>query len=121
MKTKLWCRITMYSAIVVTFSTKPQPKEHLTGGGSIKSSTSNVSTEIRKPIAPPTYRFIYPEFLPDPKVEWRNPVREKLERIDMIDRRTQIEIPEFYVGSILAVTSSDPHAAGKVSRFVGKF
>lgn len=39
----------------------------------------------------------------------------------MIDRRTQIEIPEFYVGSILAVTSSDPHAAGKVSRFVGEF
>ncbi|TMW52687.1 hypothetical protein DOY81_002210 [Sarcophaga bullata] len=104
---------------VVTFSTKPQPKEHLTGGGSTNSSTSNVSTEIRKPIAPPTYRFIYPEFLPDPKVEWRNPVREKLERLDMIDRRTQIEIPEFYVGSILAVTSSDPHAAGKVSRFVG--
>lgn len=54
-------------------------------------------------------------------MEWRNPVREKLERLDMIDRRTQIEIPEFYVGSILAVTSSDPHAAGKVSRFVGKF
>lgn len=86
--------------------------------GSTKSPTA---TEIdrRKPIAPPTYRFLYPEFLPDPKVEWRNSVREKLERIDMVNRRMQIEIPEFYVGSILAVTSSDPHSAGKVSRFVG--
>ncbi|XP_023301741.2 39S ribosomal protein L19, mitochondrial [Lucilia cuprina] len=104
---------------IVTFSTKPQPKEQFTGN-TTKSSTTNLNTpEHRKPIAPPTYRFIYPEFLPDPKVEWRNPVREKLERLDMIDRRTQIEIPEFYVGSIMAVTSTDPHAAGKVSRFVG--
>lgn len=47
-------------------------------------------------------------------------MREKLERMDMLDRRTKIDIPEFYVGSILAVTSSDPHAAGKISRFVGK-
>jgi len=62
---------------------------------------------------------LYPEFLPDPKVEWRNPIREKLERLDMLDRRKQIDLPEFYVGSVLAVTSSDPHAAGKTSRFVG--
>lgn len=33
--------------------------------------------------------------------------------------RTFIDIPEFYVGSIVAVTSSDPHAAGKVARFLG--
>ncbi|XP_005190932.1 large ribosomal subunit protein bL19m [Musca domestica] len=93
---------------VVTFSTKAAPKE--------KEQYSNKQTTN---VAPTTYRFIYPEFLPDPKVEWRNPIREKLERLDMIDRRSQIDIPEFYVGSILAVTSSDPHAAGKVSRFVG--
>jgi len=73
----------------------------------------------RKPIIPSNYRFVYPEFLPDPKVEWRNPIREKLERLDMLDRRKQIDLPEFYVGSVLAVTSSDPHAAGKTSRFVG--
>lgn len=34
-------------------------------------------------------------------------------------RRAHIDIPEFYVGSILAVTSSDPHAAGKTARFLG--
>lgn len=75
--------------------------------------------ETRKPIVPTDYRFIYPEFLPDPKIEWRNSIREKLERIDMVDRRAHIDIPEFYVGSIVAVTSSDPHAPGKVARFLG--
>lgn len=37
----------------------------------------------------------------------------------MSANRVFIDIPEFYVGSILAVTSSDPHAAGKVARFLG--
>jgi large subunit ribosomal protein L19 len=44
------------------------------------------------------FRQVYPEFLPDPKQEYRNPIREKLERFDMIKRRSQIDIPEFYVG-----------------------
>lgn len=37
----------------------------------------------------------------------------------MLARRENINIPEFYVGSVLAVTSSDSHAAGKTSKFVG--
>lgn len=38
----------------------------------------------------------------------------------MLARRSKIDMPpEFYVGSVLAVTCSDPHAAGKTSRFVG--
>ncbi|XP_033341913.2 mitochondrial ribosomal protein L19 [Megalopta genalis] len=65
------------------------------------------------------YRFVYPEFLPDPNSLYRNNVREKLERLDMLARRSVVSIPEFYVGSILAVTYSDPHANGKVNRFVG--
>lgn len=36
-----------------------------------------------------------------------------------LSRRTQIHIPEFYVGSVLAVTSSDVHSQGKTNRFVG--
>ncbi|XP_055857262.1 39S ribosomal protein L19, mitochondrial [Episyrphus balteatus] len=111
---------------IVTFSTKPQLKESPPVTQSSSSSTTttpspptNPPQEPRKPITLTNYRFIYPEFLPDPKIEWRNSVREKLERMDMVERRKQIDIPEFYVGSILAVTSSDPHAAGKVSRFVG--
>lgn len=85
----------------------------------IQKFATESAGEQRITTAPAEYRFIYPEFLPDPKVEWRNPVKEKLERLDMLDRRTHIDIPEFYVGSILAVTSSDPHSAGKVSKFVG--
>lgn len=73
----------------------------------------------RRPPAPPGYRFVYPEFLPDPNLDFRNPIREKLERFDMLNRRKHIDIPEFYVGSILAVTTSDPHAEGKTNRFVG--
>lgn len=46
------------------------------------------STESsRKPVVPSEYRFVYPEFLPDPKIEWRNLVKEKLERADMLNRR----------------------------------
>lgn len=52
----------------------------------------------RKSVVPVNYRFMYPEFLPDPKMEWRNSLREKLERMDMIQRRKNIDIPEFYVG-----------------------
>ncbi|GFY01710.1 39S ribosomal protein L19, mitochondrial [Trichonephila clavipes] len=59
------------------------------------------------------------KFLPDPKFEFRNKVREKLERQDMLKRRAVIDIPEFYVGSILAVTASDAFAPGKENRFVG--
>ncbi|XP_015923810.1 large ribosomal subunit protein bL19m isoform X2 [Parasteatoda tepidariorum] len=65
------------------------------------------------------HRFIYPEFLPDPRYEFRNKIREKLEREDMLKRRSVINIPEFYVGSILAVTASDKYDPGKQNRFVG--
>lgn len=37
----------------------------------------------------------------------------------MLKRRTTLNIPEFYVGSILAVTMWDPHASEKTNRFVG--
>ncbi|XP_068247331.1 large ribosomal subunit protein bL19m [Palaemon carinicauda] len=68
---------------------------------------------------PDDFRKVYPEFLPDPKPEWRNRLRERLERADMLKRRGVMEIPEFYVGSIMAVTVADPNSAGKLNRFVG--
>lgn len=49
------------------------------------------------------FRHVYPEFLPDPNPKWRNSLREKLERIDMLNRRNKIDIPEFYVGKLLFV------------------
>lgn len=65
------------------------------------------------------YRFAYQDFLPDPNPVNRNWIREKLERKDMLARRSKVEIPEFYVGSILSVTYSEPHAPGKINKFVG--
>merc|ERR1712223_1019901 len=51
---------------------------------------------------------------------YRNQVRERLERSDMLKRRQVVEIPEFYVGSIVAVTLADPNAVkGGQSRFTG--
>lgn len=99
--------------------------------GIVRCFSANAEIKSREPrrekktqqrstfITPPEYRFQYRDFLPDPTQRLRNAVRERLERKDMLDRRTQIHIPEFYVGSIVAVTSSDPHSQGKTNRFVG--
>nr|XP_019539525.2 LOW QUALITY PROTEIN: 39S ribosomal protein L19, mitochondrial-like [Aedes albopictus] len=120
-------RLELLPSASVALSTKAEPLPSSgTGAGTSQQPTrttnpspgSSSGTE-RKSIVPPDYRFVYREFLPDPKLEWRNPIREKLERLDMLDRRSNIDIPEFYVGSVLAVTSSDVHAVGKTSRFVG--
>ncbi|CAI5769047.1 ribosomal L19, mitochondrial [Podarcis lilfordi] len=62
-------------------------------------------------------RFLSPEFIP-PR-QRTNPFKFYLERSDMIQRRKVMNIPEFYVGSILSVSAADPHASGKSSTFVG--
>ncbi|KAI1897220.1 hypothetical protein AGOR_G00081000 [Albula goreensis] len=65
----------------------------------------------------PLRRFLSPEFIP-PRQRTKS-LKFALERKDMIQRRSVLNIPEFYVGSILAVTMSDPHASDKTNRFVG--
>lgn len=65
------------------------------------------------------YQQKYPEFVPMPEVHMRNKVREILERRDMLNRRNNLAVPEFYVGSIMAVTTSEITAPEKVNRFVG--
>ncbi|XP_064629048.1 large ribosomal subunit protein bL19m-like [Lineus longissimus] len=85
------------------------------------SSTQEQSEpeESVKISVPNDYRYVYPEFLPNPDYKIRDRLCEKLERRDMMRRRGVIDIPEFYVGSILAVTVSDPYAPGQTNRFVG--
>lgn len=96
------------------FSTLRQQKTQLEDNNSkMENNNSNDSLSFVN------YRFIYPEFLPDPNPLYRNSMREKLERMDMLNRRSVLNIPEFYVGSILAVTYSDLHASEKINRFVG--
>lgn len=99
----------------------PNPTDESTDVKNIKSRKELVKRlkSEQEDLVPPEYRFLYPEFLPDPKPEFRNRLREKLERMDMMARRTVVDIPEFYVGSILAVSYSEPHAPGKSNRFVG--
>ncbi|XP_061602605.1 39S ribosomal protein L19, mitochondrial [Cololabis saira] len=62
-------------------------------------------------------KFLSPEFIP-PR-QRTNPVKFSMERKDMVRRRKVLDIPEFYVGSILAVTMADINASGKTNRFVG--
>ncbi|XP_074662892.1 large ribosomal subunit protein bL19m-like [Tubulanus polymorphus] len=75
--------------------------------------------EFAKVEIPREFRNSHPEFLPNASWWMRDRITEKLERRDMMRRRAVIDIPEFYVGSILAVTVSDPYAPGKKNRFVG--
>ena len=65
-------------------------------------------------------RNIYsPEFIsPQKQPSWS--VWKKIVRQDCLRRRLIIEIPEFYVGSIMAVTYADQFAADKTLRFVGR-
>ncbi|XP_062065725.1 large ribosomal subunit protein bL19m [Lepus europaeus] len=62
-------------------------------------------------------RFLSPEFIP-PRGR-TNPLKFQMERKDMLERRKVLHIPEFYVGSILRVTTADPYAKGKSSQFLG--
>ena len=79
----------------------------------ITTETSPMDTSLERS------RELYPEFLPD--VIWyrRDKIKEKLERADMLKRRSVIQIPEFYVGSVLKVTSSNQNAVSRETVFVG--
>ncbi|XP_031831449.1 mitochondrial ribosomal protein L19 [Nomia melanderi] len=99
-----------FSSLAQTGKDEEKPKSDNAGNQTMQeSSDKNIER----------YRFIYPEFLPDPNSLHRNSLTEKLERLDMLARRSVINIPEFYVGSVLRVTYSEPHASGKVNQFVG--
>ncbi|XP_062268021.1 39S ribosomal protein L19, mitochondrial [Platichthys flesus] len=62
-------------------------------------------------------KFLSPEFIP-PR-QRTVPLKFSMERKDMIRRRKVLNLPEFYAGSVLAVTMADPNASGKTNRFVG--
>ncbi|XP_013382494.1 39S ribosomal protein L19, mitochondrial isoform X1 [Lingula anatina] len=82
-------------------------------------NATRVESERLRHAAPTEFRYIFPEFLPHPDWKKRDRVAEKLQRRDMLRRRLVLDIPEFYVGSILGVTVADQHVPSKQSRFVG--
>ncbi|KAH3729350.1 39S ribosomal protein L19, mitochondrial-like [Dreissena polymorpha] len=73
----------------------------------------------KDPEVPTRFLQKNPEFLPNPDWGYRDQIAEMVERNDMYRRRRNIFMPEFYVGSILAVTLADKFALGKTSRFLG--
>ena len=74
------------------------------------SGTSGDVDNYRHKVTRRDLRFAFPEFLPDPEPRFRNKIVESLMRRDMLRRRNAVEIPEFYVGSVVAVTISDKDA-----------
>ncbi|XP_072913342.1 large ribosomal subunit protein bL19m [Hemitrygon akajei] len=62
-------------------------------------------------------RFVSPEFIM--RRGRTNPIKFIIERKDMLQRRKVLNIPEFYVGSILAVTTAETGDDNKANRFVG--
>ncbi|KAK3881279.1 hypothetical protein Pcinc_014265 [Petrolisthes cinctipes] len=100
-----------------TFFRKP-PAQRVTAKVPPYIRDQDSNTDNEQPL-PHDFRIVYPEFLPDPRPEWRNRLRERLERNDMLTRRSVVAIPEFYIGSIMAVTVGDPNASDKTNRFVG--
>nr|SVE88312.1 EOG090X0F2L [Daphnia similis] len=110
-----------YAVSLTETTVTHQPIETSNEAGERSVPTQKTGDESRNTVvvAPPEFRFMYPEFLPDPAMETRNRLREKLERMDMLQRRSVIEIPEFYTGSIMAVTVADANSPNKFARFVG--
>jgi len=89
----------------------------------VKSSSTPAKTRTSKKDALnqkiEDFPVIYPDFLPSTVWNRRSPLFEKLQRADMLERRMNIDIPEFYVGSIVAVTTSEPNLGTRQNRFVG--
>ncbi|KAL3076266.1 hypothetical protein niasHS_013537 [Heterodera schachtii] len=77
------------------------------------------STERINAISLDDFPIAYPDFLRSEVLDRRDPLFEQLVQADMFERRMVIDIPEFYVGSVLAVTMSDPNTVSKQHRFVG--
>ncbi|PAV60621.1 hypothetical protein WR25_04565 [Diploscapter pachys] len=67
----------------------------------------------------PAFPKIYPDFLESVVWSRRDPDFDELEKHEMMERRMHLDVPEFYVGSIVAVTTSEPSLGSKDHRFVG--
>ncbi|KAK6030019.1 ribosomal protein L19 [Ostertagia ostertagi] len=84
---------------------------------------SRKESDLKKKMAElkhiPDFALIYPDFLQSPVWNRRDPLYEELVHQDMLERRMNIDIPEFYVGSIVAVTTSEKSLGSKEHRFVG--
>ena len=54
-----------------------------------------------------SYRYVYPEFLPNADPRLRDRVAEMLQRRDMLRRRAVVDVPEFYVGEYGSIDATN--------------
>ena len=89
----VWSRTSRVSVnSVAKFSSSKNNKSEVAVKESENQETPRLDIDDEK-LSRRDYRFIFPEFLPDPNIEFRNPIAEKLHRKDLIARRGQVEIP----------------------------
>ena len=118
MKLTTNCSIRSLSTSSNSYSFKSYRSTKFTKLSNASSNSSDIFDETEKSdrrkniVRRRDYRFAYPEFLPDPERVHRNGLREKLERRDMMARRENSILPEFYVGSIVAVTTTKSQVEG---------
>ncbi|CAF3391881.1 unnamed protein product [Rotaria socialis] len=98
---------------------RQSPLGKLKAGAAVGAFPPKNDTDKDLRSTPHDFKYVFPDFLPNPLPYLRDRILERLERRDMFRRRQQIDIPEFYVGSVLAVTSADPYAPNRRHRFVG--
>ena len=89
----VWSRTSRVSVnSVAKFSSSKKNKSEVAVKESENKETARTDINDEK-LSRRDYRFIFPEFLPDPNLDFRNPIAEKLHRKDLIARRGQVEIP----------------------------
>uniref|UniRef100_A0A915P9Q5 Large ribosomal subunit protein bL19m n=1 Tax=Meloidogyne floridensis TaxID=298350 RepID=A0A915P9Q5_9BILA len=108
-----------------SFASKIKQKDHLPTKSTEKHEDLSKTISKRPPVVKEKYISVkefalsYMDFLPSQVWTRRDPLFQKLVHADMLERRMRIDIPEFYVGSIMAVTMSDPNLQQRQNRFVG--
>ncbi|KAL7074336.1 hypothetical protein ACQ4LE_006273 [Meloidogyne hapla] len=117
--------LTYFTRHSVASASKIKPKDQLTAKTTEKPEELSKTTTKLPPIVKEKYVSVkefalsYMDFLPSEVWSRRDPLFQKLVHADMLERRMMIDIPEFYVGSIMAVTMSDPNLQQRQNRFVG--
>uniref|UniRef100_A0A915MQ32 Large ribosomal subunit protein bL19m n=1 Tax=Meloidogyne javanica TaxID=6303 RepID=A0A915MQ32_MELJA len=110
---------------VSSFASKIKQRDHLPTKSTEKHEDLSKIKSKRPPVVKEKYISVkefalsYMDFLPSQVWTRRDPLFQKLVHADMLERRMRIDIPEFYVGSIMAVTMSDPNLQQRQNRFVG--
>lgn len=70
------------------YSSEPSPSPEVSSkNDAITNKNDRTNLEQLKASIPENNRFVYPDFLPDPNMKYRHPIREKIERQDMLNRR----------------------------------